>query len=108
MKKKLLGLLLLLLASCYLSLAFLTSKKFQYPRADLGRGTGDADAGGLQGGDLVPGAAFAAGDDGAGVAHALAGRGGDAGDIGHHRLADVGLAEPLSVQWPDLNAALHI
>src|SRR5262249_11930408 len=39
-------------------------------------------------GVLVRRRTLAAGDDGTGVAHALAGRGGDAGDIGDDRLAD--------------------
>src|SRR3569623_1880237 len=40
--------------------------------------------------DLVLRATLAAGDDGAGMAHAFAGRRGDAGNIGHHRLAHTG------------------
>ena len=46
----------------------------------------DGDAGGLQRGDFSGGGAFAAGDDGAGVAHAAAGRSGGAGDEGGDRL----------------------
>src|SRR5262245_62597782 len=51
----------------------------------------DGDARGLEGGDLVRGAALAASDDGARVAHALAGRRVLAGDEG-----DDGLAHALS------------
>src|SRR5688572_33092439 len=59
-----------------------------------GRGTfGDADAGGLQGGDLPFRAAFAAADDRAGVAHAAPRRRGAAGDERNDRLADVLLHE---------------
>src|SRR5262245_46023720 len=60
--------------------------------ADLGGGARDRDSGGLEGGDLVDGAALAAGDDRAGVAHALAGRrvlsGDERGDGLLHALRD--------------------
>src|SRR5690606_115486 len=55
--------------------------------AELAWRGGDADAGVFHGGDLVLGAALAARNDGAGVAHAAAGRGGAAGDEADHRLA---------------------
>ena len=58
-------------------------------RAHVGGAFGDDDAGGFQGGDLFGGRALAAGDDRAGVAHALAGRGRAAGDEGGHRLGHV-------------------
>lgn len=49
------------------------------------------DTGLLQGFDLALAGAFAAGDDGAGVAHAFTGGGGDAGDIADDGFGDVGL-----------------
>src|SRR5438105_12015962 len=48
--------------------------------ADACRGFGNHDPGRLHGLDLVLGAASPAGDDGAGVAHAAAGRRGPSGD----------------------------
>ena len=59
----------------------------------VGGAVGDFDAGGVEGGDFFGGGAFAAGDDRAGVAHALAVRGGLAGDERGHRLRDVLLRE---------------
>ncbi|KAF1856457.1 hypothetical protein Lal_00048580, partial [Lupinus albus] len=61
--------------------------------ADVGQGTHGLHTGVLQGGELLVRSALAAGDDGAGVAHALAGRCGDTRDVGHHRLGHVGLDE---------------
>ena len=55
----------------------------------VGGAFGHFDAGLAQRGDLLGGRALAAGDDGAGVAHAFAGRGGAAGDERGHRLGDV-------------------
>src|ERR1700756_2390585 len=54
--------------------------------AEVRRGTHGDDTGPLQRGKLLVGRALAAGDDGAGMAHALARGGGDTGDVGHHRL----------------------
>src|SRR5690606_21452625 len=48
-----------------------------------------ADTGGLQRAIFVRRGALAAGDHRPGVTHALAGRRGDTGDVGHHRLAHV-------------------
>ena len=59
----------------------------------LARGLADPHAGGLEGHLLRLGRAGRAGDDRAGVAHGLAGRGGEAGDVADHRLGDVGLDE---------------
>ena len=57
--------------------------------ADVGGRGADGDAGGLHGRDFVLGLAAAAGDDGAGVAHAAAGRRGLAGDEADDRLLHV-------------------
>src|SRR5689334_23039732 len=57
----------------------------------------DGDARLAQRRDLVVGAALAAADDGAGVAHAAAGRGGDARDEGGERLLHVQLREARGV-----------
>ena len=54
--------------------------------AGLGRVQARPDAGRAQGVHLALGGALAARHDGAGVAHLLARRGGDAGDVGRHRL----------------------
>ncbi len=62
-------------------------------RAELGRRAHRRDAGMLEGRVLVRRGALAAGDHRAGVAHALAGRRRDAGDVGDHRLADVAVDE---------------
>ncbi len=61
-------------------------EQFRHGRAELRRGFHGAHAGGLQRGELVGRRALAAGHDGAGMAHALAGRGGDTRNVGHHRL----------------------
>src|SRR6266542_6435949 len=54
----------------------LSSENLFHPGSDVGGGTDDGDPGGLQGLDLVGGRTFAAGDDGARVAHAASrGRG---------------------------------
>src|SRR5690625_5838362 len=47
-------------------------------------------AGVFQRGKLLIGGAFTTGDDGTGVAHALAGRRRNTRDVGHHRLGHVG------------------
>ncbi|OAQ98663.1 hypothetical protein LLEC1_05026 [Akanthomyces lecanii] len=57
--------------------------------AETGGGALDNDAGTLEGGNLGVGAALAARDNGTGVTHAAAGRGGDAGDEGDDGLAAV-------------------
>src|SRR5690606_34802410 len=59
--------------------------------AHLGRVLGDLDATGFHHRQLLLGGALATGDDGAGMAHALARRGGDAGDEADHRLLHVRL-----------------
>src|SRR5207248_107678 len=64
-----------------------------YRGAQVGRAVGDGDPGGPQGGDLLLGAAAAAADDGPGVPHAPAGRGGPPGDERRHRLVHVRLDE---------------
>src|SRR6185312_2831103 len=57
--------------------------------AERRRRLGDGDAGLLHRLDLVARRAAAAGNNGAGMAHAPAGRGGRAGDEAHHRLLDL-------------------
>src|SRR3954454_14250325 len=52
----------------------------------LARGLADLDAGGLEGLLLGVGGARRTGDDRARVAHGLAGRGGEAGDVAYRRL----------------------
>src|SRR5665213_2880874 len=62
---------------------------FQYFRQGLAqsrRRRGNLDPGGFHGGDLGFGITFAAGDDGAGMAHAAAGGRGAPGDEADHRL----------------------
>src|SRR5216684_4378326 len=63
--------------------------------AERRRGIGDGDAGALHRLDLVFGRAAAAGDDGAGMAHAPAGRCGGAGDETDHRLLGLAALEEL-------------
>ena len=58
-------------------------------RDDVRRGGRHGDAGRLEGRLLLGGRARRALDDRAGVAHALAGRRAEAGDVGDHRLGDV-------------------
>ncbi|SPO56510.1 exported protein of unknown function [Pseudomonas sp. JV551A1] len=69
-----------------------------FPASQLGQGLADVSQGThglhtsvLQGGELLVRSALAAGDDGASVAHALARRCGNTGDVGNDRLGDVGL-----------------
>src|SRR5260370_41401416 len=69
--------------------AFLAVDRFLQRGAQVGGAVGDEDAGGAKGGNLVHRAAAAAGDDGAGVAHALAWRRGLARDKGGDGLGDV-------------------
>src|SRR5690606_23227617 len=59
-----------------------------FPYTTLCRSTGI-----LQRGELLVCSALATGDDGTGVAHAFAGRRGDASDVGHHRFGHIGLDE---------------
>src|SRR3569832_2930908 len=66
-------------------------EELEHALADVRRGIGDAHTGRLERRDLVLRAALAACDERARVAHASAGRRGDAGDIGHHRFALAGL-----------------
>src|SRR5688500_18123107 len=68
----------------------LALEKLGQGAAQLRWARGDANSSRLHRRDLVLGAALAAGDDGAGMAHAATGRGGAAGDE-----ADGGLAPPL-------------
>src|SRR6056297_3969904 len=58
----------------------LSLDRFQHRLAQSCGAFGDGYAGGFHGFDLVVGAALAAGDDGAGMAHAAARGGGAAGD----------------------------
>ncbi len=58
--------------------------------AGLGRVEADRDTRRPEGVHLALGGALAAGDDGAGVAHLLAWRGGDAGHVGDHGLVHLG------------------
>src|SRR5580658_2852006 len=62
-------------------------------RAELGRRLYGARTGGLERAELVRGRPLAAGHDRAGVAHALARRRGDSGDVGHHGLGHMALNE---------------
>src|SRR5690606_28151483 len=57
----------------------------------VSQGTHGLHTGVLQGGELLVRGALATGDDGASVAHALACRRGNTGDVGNDRLGDVGL-----------------
>src|SRR3569832_2923821 len=66
-------------------------EELEHALADVRRGIGDAHTDRLERHNLVLRAALAACDDRARVAHAFAGRRGDAGDIGHHRFAHAGL-----------------
>src|ERR1700679_2412045 len=76
---------------------------FQYFRQGLAqsrRRRGNLDPGGFHGGDLGFGITLAAGDDGAGMAHAAAGRRGAPGDEADHRL----LAAALGLVLEELRA----
>src|SRR5829696_9311983 len=77
-------------------------KHFNQGLAKAGRRGRHLDAGGLHGGGLVLGPALAAGDDGAGVPHAAAGRSGAPGDEADHRL----LAAPLRLVGDELRRVL--
>src|SRR3569833_953770 len=66
-------------------------EELEHALADVRRGIGYAHTRRLERGDLVLRAALAARDDRARMAHAFAGRRGDAGDIGHQRFAHAGL-----------------
>src|SRR5690349_714601 len=59
--------------------------------ADVSQGTHGLPASVLQSSEFLVRSAIAAGDDGAGMAHTLAGRSGNASDVGNYRLGDVGL-----------------
>src|SRR5437764_14212647 len=64
------------------------SQQLVHGRAELGGGLDGAHARRLEGGVLVARRALAARDDRPGVPHALAGRCGEPGDIGHHGFGD--------------------
>src|SRR5690606_38933991 len=65
--------------------------------ADFGRRAHGGNTRGFQRRVLVLGAALAAADDGAGVAHAFARRRGEARNVAYHRLGHVGLDVPGSL-----------
>src|SRR3569833_709577 len=66
-------------------------EELEHALADVRRGIGYAHTRRLERGDLVLRAALAAREDRARMAHAFAGRRGDAGDIGHLRFSHAGL-----------------
>src|SRR5258705_52938 len=69
--------------------------KLSQNRTEAGRRIGDGDAGAPHRLELVAGAALAARDDGAGVAHAAARRRGHPGDEADDRLLDLVRAQEL-------------